>query len=702
MTSQEARKEFRTALLGLLDKTGLLDRRGWSIVLGVSESAISQWVGGKTIPRPIHLKMVLATLKRSTNVPLEPLRDFEIMARKPATNVSPLGGRMLPTVAEYMSRPINSDLSRTLAKLSPERQEEHLRTELRQEVKVPTEAVVNAMDQKLTRISWHPGMASSVRVGTRKVTVGHPHDRLSGHETTEPSFIAPSFVPDDRATLTSESARLQWPYVLRHDSVLITGVAGIGKTRFLKQVVNVARVDARMREFLGWPVYLPAWRIASVWTPDELWTVASEGEPAAQPHNALLLLDDIDQIPSGVRGRATAVLRAFRLAYPESRIVMSSRPSKVVAMPESRRYRMHVARDANLLLWACNEVSTAAEYAGTWDDAVLRYATCLLERPDVFRAIQRPLLLSYSAHLYAAHSIAACHDTDVLQSCIELLLSRREHGATRRRARRWEQPQRLQQSLTALCYESLVQETTQFTMTEAEKWLPAEHRASSERLLATLAGTTGLIEWRPDDKWHIAPEVFQTFLAAVHVVEGGRGILEYLKALRPSARVGNMLGFACGLTDDAGPLLRFALEAAWKTRGTKAAAIANMLAQHLIADRTVIDDACREVVDWVDLVLAGWTVEGSGLEGDEWRLVAQMGTTTPLETDTAKDVRDVLHALHRSRHGPTRPMVKSALDHSSGAVTRALGPALETEGYLECALLPDEGATVLIARVRNL
>src|ERR1700691_2664080 len=94
--SQVKKSAFAQALLDLFDGTGLFARKEWAELMGVSTSAISQWLSDSTIPRPDHLYMIFDTLKGS-DVPEEPVENFRRMAEKPATSVSPHGKRMLPT-----------------------------------------------------------------------------------------------------------------------------------------------------------------------------------------------------------------------------------------------------------------------------------------------------------------------------------------------------------------------------------------------------------------------------------------------------------------------------------------------------------------------------------------------------------------------------------------------------------------------------
>lgn len=116
---------FATALRALLD-SGVLRRVEWAEVLGVTESAISQWVNDSAIPQPKHLRAIIGTILADRRVPSEPLEAFERLAQQPATEVSPNGDRMLPTIEQYMVRPVREGFLRSLEILPPHVQEQVL------------------------------------------------------------------------------------------------------------------------------------------------------------------------------------------------------------------------------------------------------------------------------------------------------------------------------------------------------------------------------------------------------------------------------------------------------------------------------------------------------------------------------------------------------------------------------------------------
>ena len=82
---------FQKSLTALLEKTNVCTKEQWANYLFVSESAISQWVNGKTIPKAENLQFIILRLENSKEDAIQNiLNDFYIMADKPINSVLPL------------------------------------------------------------------------------------------------------------------------------------------------------------------------------------------------------------------------------------------------------------------------------------------------------------------------------------------------------------------------------------------------------------------------------------------------------------------------------------------------------------------------------------------------------------------------------------------------------------------------------------
>jgi len=99
--------EFAQVLRRLLDDTGMFKRNQWAELLNVSEAAISQWVTDNTVPRAELLRMVVDLVRARGRAPRELLQEFEAVAAKPGTSVSPKWKeRFGDSVNTYLVRPL--------------------------------------------------------------------------------------------------------------------------------------------------------------------------------------------------------------------------------------------------------------------------------------------------------------------------------------------------------------------------------------------------------------------------------------------------------------------------------------------------------------------------------------------------------------------------------------------------------------------
>lgn len=109
---------FSESLKSLLDDNDFFSRSEWAQYLTIKEEKINKWLSDEEIPSSHKLLMILTTLEHSSDVDKKPLAKFHEMSLMKATEVSPLGALMLPTVMEYTRRPIFSELASKLAKMT--------------------------------------------------------------------------------------------------------------------------------------------------------------------------------------------------------------------------------------------------------------------------------------------------------------------------------------------------------------------------------------------------------------------------------------------------------------------------------------------------------------------------------------------------------------------------------------------------------
>ena len=96
---------FARTLKDLMDETGLFRRPEWATLLGADEKDLDQWITDKTIPRADELFVLVDTLRWSDLKSEEPLERYDQIAFLQATEISPMGRFMLPSVAEWIMKP---------------------------------------------------------------------------------------------------------------------------------------------------------------------------------------------------------------------------------------------------------------------------------------------------------------------------------------------------------------------------------------------------------------------------------------------------------------------------------------------------------------------------------------------------------------------------------------------------------------------
>jgi hypothetical protein len=722
MNQTNSKSQFAIALIGLLDRTNLFERYEWAELLSVSEPAISQWVGDKTIPRPENLYMIVATIQQSSGVPEAPLAIFKTMAQRIATEVSPHGKRMLPTVWEYMMRPAFSELASRLAKLSPAEQEKLLEETYlkgkaasvvvadqppkRQEIASARRKVipVRHMQETIAEPLWVQSSIYCQRAST-------PVTCAEQEPTSWKGLLSPTFqmlAVDNTSDIEGHS--YEWDQLSRFLHLLIIGDPGSGKTTFLRHLAQrTLAAPIGEGDRIHFPVYLHLGCLSEIQTGEDL-EGAYRKTPSndVEPGRVLLLLDAFDEVPTANRERLVGAITNFQEHNPETRLIITSRPTPdLKAFAKMTWSRMEPPEVSRLLVWVCQELAEKlAEGEDRWDAALLRYVSCLRERPDVFRQLQNPLLLSYSAQLFVRHSLTACHDADLLQECLTLLLDKwDERKNIVRFPDPWARPRHLFQWLSGLCYYTLIQELNEFTSEDVESWVQKYNwGAPAKEALRVLSESTGIVQPTRGGKWRVVHITFQEYLAAKYIIESSNDATHLVQGWLHEPRMSHVLKFACALTHDATHLLQFALTANWPRQADKMVVLADIIAQQFTAETELIEHSCDMLADWLNSSFASWEIKS--VEDDEqipsprWRLVARKtGRGKAIDPHTGRSLLRSIRAVHRARLSPAKPQLCERFSVSPSSVVRAVGASLEVEGYLQAQLLPRDRDDVLVAQV---
>jgi transcriptional regulator with XRE-family HTH domain len=205
--------EFAEILRRLLDDTDIFDRKEWSEFLGITPSAISQWLHDETMPRPELLRMIVGLVKSSDGVPREVLEAFESMASKPADQVLPPGRRLEGSINAYMVSPLLHGFMRDLQRLRTTDQEKVL---LRASEECAVIAGIIRRPPPLLSVSRIP-VAEDVDV----INYGEPksiNPRPDRFESVDPAALPPSALKAAEAVIASlgEKANVLFDQVIKY------------------------------------------------------------------------------------------------------------------------------------------------------------------------------------------------------------------------------------------------------------------------------------------------------------------------------------------------------------------------------------------------------------------------------------------------------------------------------------------------------
>jgi transcriptional regulator with XRE-family HTH domain len=677
--SDRPRSEFAIALARLLDETGYFSRSEWARFLDVSESALSQWVNDRTIPRADLLRMILDALRAAKGVPAGPLEAFEQLMRKPAEEISPLGTRMLPTVAEYLRKTTLREFGRELRKLPTD-----------QQIKVLTSGGWE------TNPSQEEGTASSPTWA--RVTAARCRwfvdERIRSVRTSGTSFL-PSLQRMKPGEPQAE--RVDWQALLSTRAALIVGQPGTGKSHMLAMLAEVFLRREEMPTVQLHPCAGFGMGKSSLLREFyETWDRAGK--------RLAVLIDGFDEFP--VEDRAPAALEVVEMLQraPEVRMFVTSRPIPELSLLEGfEPFSILPLTSVQVLLWLQNQraqasseespVAAAAEFE--------RFLCHLTERRALQSSFRTPLFLECAWTLFVRNAVTPFSEAEVVGEFLRRLFDEWERGKNVVRAREpWASPRNLLEMLGEVCFQLVLSQMDEFTTTHVEQWIQGRFRhVPSQRLLPLLSTQSGIVEEAGPGRWRVVHDYLRRYLAAAHAVESSASAAEHLKRWWGRDELREVFRLACGITSDATPMLEAVLEAKDAPKGERGLLLAEILAQPLAASPSIVALSCDAMVSWLDNELHGWQVEAGPQAGSEPETLWELKATGIVQREYDSRVSKTLAAVHRARSGPAREPLMQRLGNAQSPLLPAFALSLNVEGRLQLDLEPGTGRKTLKASV---
>jgi hypothetical protein len=494
--------------------------------------------------------------------------------------------------------------------------------------------------------------------------------------------------------------------------IVVVGRFGVGKSCLLGHLFHSIseKASAASRAWSGRvPSYTPLHVLPAVETAEDLWDAL--GDAGVPRDRRLLLLDGFDEVTLERREGLLRALTELADTTPQTGIVVASRPTKDLGKLRAMTWcSLQPPSEARLLAWACGRAADAVADAEPWDEVVTHVSSCFRERPDVFRALGSPLMLSHVVRLFKRWSITTCRDADLLDACLTFLVEEWDEGkAVVRSKTPWTSTSArgLYQWLGGLCYHTLANQMSEFTREQVVSWFqrPQEKAPLGDDDLRLIAECTGVIEPSGGDRWRIVQNTIQEYLAARFVVESSSDATEYLRPPGNAPWVSGVLRFACSITHDATPLLDFVLSCAAGSSVEKMCTLAGMVSQQLRASDAVLEKSCDQLGDLLEESFDGWQVVTSDEISEvfpepKWRLVAQgKGKKKAGAERHGKRVLQTVKAVHRARLSPAKAALSKRLARSRNEVVRGFGESLDYEGYMEGRSFAREESEVFAAEV---
>jgi transcriptional regulator with XRE-family HTH domain len=651
-----SRSPFAVALAMLLDETCYFTRSEWARFLGVSTSAISQWVNDKTVPRADLLRIILDVLRTSDGVPPEPLKHFDEVANRPACEVSALGARMMPTVAEYLRRSTFASLGRDLRTLSAKQQE-----------------------TVLAEGSWET-QASPGGALLGKNFAFDLFDSAVQDEKIVDNTLLPYLV---RLRGSQPQARISMDSLVSSRAVLVVGEAGCGKSAIFGALGRAFQQRAQTpRVFIR----------AHVWWSHGAGPAPLEACEGIARRSGVMLIDGFDEIRTEHRAVAAQEIVDLERRSPSLQIFVSSRPVPELSLfKEFESFSVAPLTSIQVILWLKRAIE-GSERTQRLDSAELERFVChLTESTSLHTSLRNPLLLKSAWRLFSRNAVTPFAETELLGEFTRCLLDEWDRGRNVIRAREpWASPHKLATLLGELCFQLTVSQKEEFKNSDAERWLGKRFGdIPCERMLQLLSLQSGILCEQEPGRWRVSRDYFRRYFAASHVVESLGSPWHYLRDWRERDDIRNVLRMACGITGDATQLLRGVLEANDVVEADRCGLLAEILAQPVAAVPEVVAASCDAMVGWLDHSLRCLRLNSDPAEGWQGTVREPLWEIRAIGTHGDAFNPKVIKALgatHRARSGPARDLLLERLDKATSPFLPAFAASMQFEGrlHLEC------------------
>jgi len=553
-------------------------------------------------------------------------------------------------------------------------------------------------------IAWFPQYVKWMR-NRLEFSEGLARDQASYIET---EFLPP-LLSEVSPSGREEIPTIPWESVSARRRCVVLGAPGTGKTTLLRRLaLEFCRDASESAENATIPVYLQLrdWAdediaedvLSTMWNPP-LGGVPALAFGQLYKHGRLiLLLDGLDEVPDDKRHKVTELLLKLARERPQLGIILATRTATYAGeFSNFSHFLLRPFGDSQMHEWSYKKLYT--QDRAVW----LRFTSHLYQVPRLKEVARNPFLLGLMVHFYRQNSILPKDTSTLLASYVRALSGEWDMvRGINRSNESWAAPGKKLSALCRLAF-SLV-ETKHATFT-TEEFCRAEQKlvehSVAEALLPTLAQHTGILSRvsRDVDRWQFTHQILMEFLAAYYLVERADDASALLAKRFKSPVWSDVWVYACGLAQDAGPLLAAVLQDDDDSDIERASLIARALGQSLNISKVEVKAAWKFVLRTVNKRLTAFEkIENKDDHDDRyvlWSMTLRRSEKEPKPSKDIESIEALLKLAYEARGGALAYSFKSADISKYSAIMKDFLKSLMFDGNFEVQSSPTSNEILL-------
>jgi hypothetical protein len=509
-------------------------------------------------------------------------------------------------------------------------------------------------------------------------------------------FVAPEFEYADSPP-AEHRPRFSWERLKDHARVVIIGAPGAGKTTVLRRILQEATASARQRSDTV-PIYLQLRNFKpmhlTVAGLSRLLESQDTSEPAdlkdiATSQRIMLLLDGLDEVADPAARREIldrltelcAHMRQLRVRLTSREATYANELQGFVVT------RLLPFSDSQVQQWSRQFVATRCG-----EDVWRTFTNALAQSAGVSEMASNPLLLSMISSSFAHNSVAMNDEASIYGECLNVLV--RNWDKTRSITRYVDPqitPRLLDRAMSAISARLTDTQRTEFTLEDVAHVTSLQVGIECSPLVVVDAcRSAGIVRPSGSSRYQFTHRSFQEYLAARHLVDSTADSSDYLQRHGDDPLATRVWTLSCSMASQPEPLLVGAMAVDRIPEWRRAALLADVLTNEIVAEIPVARRCCDYVVSFVEEGLRAVledpasSPEPPQTASSSWSANASMAVVS---RDTVDQLGRIMWAIHRCRNGSGAALMRERLLNSDVGLLPAIADAMDHEGHLTTEVL---------------